>query len=406
MSSPLSEMKHVVIVGNTNAGKSSLINALLEQEVAIVSGKPGTTTDPVTRKMEMGALGAIALVDTAGLGDGTELGAIRETKSKNRLAKADLVLLVSPQHRVPSPEEKQLLDYLEEKRLPFLVVLSHADKEPNGRKTALFAPYKPITVDLSKGLGLRVLKKRLQSLASDAPEEITPLEGLVQEGDLVLLVTPIDLASPKGRLILPQVETIRDALDRDCSTLVVKERELYHLYHNLGIKPKLVITDSQEFSKVAADLPPDQPLTSFSILFARKKGDMEQFFQGLRAMEALGGQPKVLIMESCKHHRQADDIGTVKIPRLFSQMVNAEVQFDFTRDMDTLPDLSHYDLIIHCGSCMLTRKSMQVRLEEIRIAGTPVLNYGLFLAWANGLLPRAIEPLPEVMGLWAQKPIP
>jgi [FeFe] hydrogenase H-cluster maturation GTPase HydF len=222
----------------------------------------------------------------------------------------------------------------------------------------------------------------------------------VNEQDLVLLVTPIDLAAPAGRLILPQVETIRDLLDRDCAALIVKERELHTFYHRIGIKPALVITDSQAFHKVAADIPEDQPLTSFSILFARKKGDPSLFIRSLNALKNFPQKGRVLVMEVCSHHRQAEDLGTVKIPRLFRQLVGSQVEFGHTRKVPKDPEA--WDMVIHCAGCMITQKAMDSRLEIFRQKGIPVLNYGLFLAWANGLLPRALEPFPELAELFLE----
>ena len=262
---------------------------------------------------------------------------------------------------------------------------SHAQADLHPHKAVWLEKTGGLRVDSSGGSGISEL---ISAISAARPEpEATPLEGLVQEGDLIVLVTPIDLAAPKGRLILPQVETLRDALDRDCAALVVKERELFQFYRNLKTPPKLVITDSQAFNKVAADIPEDQLLTSFSILFARKKGDLDRYVDGLNALESMRPGAKVLILESCSHHLQADDIGTVKIPRLFRQMVRRDGEFTFARKMPGRVELAEYDLVIMCASCMLTRGKVMSRLDDIREAGVPVLNYGLFLAWANGLFP-------------------
>ena len=224
--------------------------------------------------------------------------------------------------------------------------------------------------------------------------EISPLEGLVHENDLVVLVTPVDLAAPKGRLILPQVETIRDVLDRDCASLVVKERELKYFYDKLRIKPKLVVTDSQAFSKVAADIPENQLLTSFSILFARKKGDLALFVRGIRELKNTPDNARILVLESCSHHRQADDVGTVKIPRLFRQLVKHDAEFDFTRELPDNGKLKEYFMVINCAGCTVTANKMKLRLEVLKKNGVHATNYGLFLAWVNGLLPRALEMFP------------
>jgi [FeFe] hydrogenase H-cluster maturation GTPase HydF len=280
---------------------------------------------------------------------------------------------------------------------PFLVILTFCDQEAHREKQAWLEEegITPVLrVDNISRKGGREVREALSRMADRVVPEPTPLEGLVKEGDTVLLVAPLDLAAPKGRLIQPQVETIRDALDRDCRVVVCKERELYDTYRMLKSPPTLVITDSQMFHKVAADIPPHQPLTSFSILFARKKGELEPYLESLSVLERFPAGGRVLILEACSHHRQPDDIGTVKIPRLLQQLVHRDMVIQHARSLEGR-DVSDYHLIIHCAACMLTRQAMLTRLSAFRRQGVPVLNYGLFLAWANGLLPRAIEPLPE-----------
>ncbi|MDC7234346.1 MAG: [FeFe] hydrogenase H-cluster maturation GTPase HydF [Spirochaetales bacterium] len=390
----LAELNRIVLAGNRNAGKSSLMNNLFQRDVAIASDTPGTTTDPVTRKIELGKLGICALTDTAGLDDLGKLGEQRVSKSRERMSSADLILFVSPSDKAVTSAEQDLMHWLEEKKLPWLGVLTFADRKADPEKAEFFPADRRMALNCNEAGSSLPLIRKMESLSHRIEKEITPLEGLVKEQDLVLLVTPIDLAAPAGRLIMPQVETIRDLLDRDCAALIVKERELYHFYRNLGIKPSLVITDSQAFHKVAADIPEDQPLTSFSLLFARKKGNPAQFIESLNALKDFPEQGRVLVMESCAHHRQAEDLGTVKIPRLFRQMVSSRAEFSHSRTMPDDP--SRWDMIIHCGGCMTTQNVMKGRLELFREAGVPVLNYGLFLAWANGLLPRALEPFPEL----------
>jgi [FeFe] hydrogenase H-cluster maturation GTPase HydF len=394
----LAEMHHFVLAGVRNAGKSSLMNNLFQKEVAIASGTPGTTTDPVTRKIELGKLGLCSLTDTAGLDDRGNLGEQRIKKSRERMQNADLILFVSPADRPLCEEEKELKTWLEEQKRPWLGVLTFSDRPVFEEKEGFFPPDRQIRVDNSNPDSTLALISRMEQFSQSLTREMTPVEGLVQEQDLVILVTPIDLAAPAGRLIMPQVETIRDLLDRDCATLIVKERELYHFYHKLGIRPALVITDSQAFHKVAADIPEDQPLTSFSLLFARKKGDPAWFIRSLKALQNFPEDGRVLVMEACSHHRQAEDLGTVKIPRLFRQMVSSRVEFAHSRSLPENPD--EWDLIIHCGGCMTTQKAMDSRLELFRSRDIPVLNYGLFLAWANGLLPRALEPFPDLIELY------
>ncbi|TCW62293.1 [FeFe] hydrogenase H-cluster maturation GTPase HydF [Treponema sp. J25] len=396
--SPVSLSLHIVVVGIRNAGKSSLINQLFEKEVSLVSSVPGTTTDPVLRKMELPGLGPVAFVDTAGIDDEGDLGKQRVARTRQRLATAHGALFVTPAHLPPRPEEGELYEELEKGGKPFLVVVTHSDlplHEEKGRwlEIAKARGHRPIFISNQKKEGAAAVRKALSALSERLCHEPGVLEGLVQEGDHLLLVVPIDLAAPKGRLIQPQVETIRDALDRDCTVTVVKERELYDTYHSLPRPPRLVITDSQVFSKVAADIGEDQALTSFSILFARKKGELSLFLEGLDCLKNFSRRGRVFVMEACSHHRTADDIASVKIPRLFSALVNPRTPFYTVRQIPD--DVGPEDLVIHCGGCMITARTMQERIRKLRERGVPVTNYGLFLAWANGLIPRAIACLPE-----------
>ncbi len=402
---PLSERLRVVFAGPRNAGKSSLMNALFGKEAALVSDVPGTTTDPVTRAYEIPGLGPAAITDTPGIDDEGVLGMKRVRLALSRSAEADVRVLVTPSCLPPVEAELSLYSEWFEGESggkpggkPAILVLTYSDEGVDKTKEAWAAAHGAVRTEAPSGRGVDSL---IAALSACRPEiEPTPLEGLVKEGDLVLLVTPIDLAAPAGRLIGPQVQTIRDALDRDAAALIVKERELRSFYSSLGRKPDLVVTDSQAFSKVAADIPEDAPLTSFSILFARKKGDLTRFLEGLEAASVCPEAPKVLILESCSHHRQADDIGTVKIPRLFRQLVRDDAEFSFHKGMPELEVLQTFNLVIHCGACRLTRGKMQHRLEKLQDAGVPVTNYGLFLAWVNGLLPRALEPFDDAMQAW------
>jgi len=394
MQTPLAERLKIVLFGLRNAGKSSLMNALLAEEVSIVSATPGTTTDPVTRAFELGALGPVAITDTAGLDDVGELGQQRVEKSLERLRLADIPVLVTRADTPLTDDEKRTAEALAPTKPALTVVLTHADSGFDPAKHDWARALGCVAVESPVRRGLEDLRRVLEKKGAQAEREISPLEGLVEDGDLLVLVTPIDLAAPKGRLILPQVETIRDTLDKDCACLVVKDRELFGFYQVLNRRPKLVVCDSQAFAKVAADIPEDQALTSFSILFARKKGDLSVYVRGVKALERMPADCRVLVLESCAHHQQADDIGTVKIPRLFRQRVQPRAEFVHRRQLPPDAELAGFHLVINCAGCMVSRNAVLDRLDTLDRLGIPVLNYGLFLAWVNGLLPRALEPFP------------
>lgn len=398
---PMAEQIRIVLFGLRNTGKSSLMNYLFEREISIVSATPGTTTDPVNKSIELGALGPVVITDTAGLDDAGSLGGERIRRSVESLQIADLPLFVTRADMEPTEFEKATLFELSEKK-PVVIAVTHSDIPAHPDKISWVKKFPFALIDNIKKTGAPELKKLLVTQAGRIDFEMTPVEGLVSENDLVILVTPIDLAAPRGRLILPQVETIRDLLDKDCASLVLKERELKTFYDALKIKPKLVITDSQAFSKVAADIPEDQMLTSFSILFARKKGDLGLFVEGLKGLKKIAAGSKVLVLESCAHHKQADDIGTVKIPRLFRQMVQPQADFEFLHTLPEEEKLKEYSLVINCAGCMSSRNQILNRLETLKRLGIPVTNYGLFLAWVNGLLPRALEPFPLEYGLYGE----
>ena len=408
---PRSERLQIVIFGLRNAGKSSLLNALADRPIAIVSSKPGTTTDPVSKAMELGALGPVVITDTAGLDDEGDLGALRVEKSLERLSWADVGVFVTALDRVPEQAEMEAYAALANKGKPLIIAATFADRDPRSDKEAWLAlledsGHAPAAIIRTSGITgqgipeLSAALMRIRDCNVTGLGETAPLEGLVSPGDIVILVTPIDSAAPKGRLILPQVEVLRDALDRGCQALVVRETELAEAYANLKRRPRLVVTDSQAFVRVAADLPLDQPLTSFSILFARKKGELSAFHEGLEfldrsatSMDAPEQKPlRLLILESCTHQRTHEDIGSVKIPALLGKRTGRTVERSLARELPASEELGSYDIAITCGGCMITRGKMIMQLDALRTAGLPVVNYGLFLAWANGLMPRVIEP--------------
>lgn len=395
---PRGSRLHIAIFGRRNAGKSSLINALTNQEIAIVSDVPGTTTDPVYKSMEILPIGPVVIIDTAGIDDVGELGRMRIEKALDVLKKTDLMLLVIDPEFGLGQHEEEVIGRARENNVPVIIVVNKTDLYPQfDAKARLPSAGLPV-VEVS-ALTRRGIDELKMAMIKDAPKDwMTPtiLGDLISPGDTVVLVVPIDLAAPKGRLILPQVQTIRDILDNDAMACVVKERELKAALAGLKEKPKLVVTDSQAFLKVSADTPKDVPLTSFSILFARHKGNLVTLAEGARAVEGLVPGDRVLVSEACTHHRVEDDIGTVKIPRWLNQRVGGPLDYTWVSGLELPKDLSGYKLIIHCGACMINRKEMLHRLMVAQHAGIPVVNYGVLIAYVMGILPRALKPFPEV----------
>ncbi|HOJ71567.1 MAG TPA: [FeFe] hydrogenase H-cluster maturation GTPase HydF [Syntrophorhabdaceae bacterium] len=396
---PRGSRLHIAIFGRRNAGKSSLINALTNQNIAIVSDVPGTTTDPVYKSMEILPIGPVVLIDTAGIDDVGELGRLRIEKAYKVLAKTDLMLLVIDPSNLDGDFEKEVIDRARENKVPVVGVINKIDVYPEvdfkeiGQRFNI--PVIPVSA-LTKQ-GIHELK---MAMIKDAPKDwVSPtiLGDLISPGDIVVLVVPIDLAAPKGRLILPQVQTIRDILDHDAMAYVVKERELKAALGNLKNKPRLVVTDSQAFLKVAADTPRDVLMTSFSILFARYKGDLAELVRGVKAIDNLSPGDRVLIAEACTHHRVEDDIGTVKIPRWLRQVVGGPLDFVWASGHELPDNLSEYKLIIHCGACMINRKEMLHRLMTAQRSCVPMANYGVVIAYTLGILKRALEPFPEAL---------
>lgn len=389
---------HIAIFGRRNAGKSSLINALTSQDIALVSPVPGTTTDPVYKAMEILPLGPVVIIDTAGIDDVGDLGALRVERTMQVLAKTDLAVLVIDPEAGVTAYERDLAADLAKRAIPFVAVATKSDLAPSYPAALIewgVALGRPVlAVSAKTGQGIEELKRALIKTAPDNWEGPPVIGDLLSPGDTAVLVVPIDLAAPKGRLILPQVQTIRDILDHDASAVVVKERELRDALANLRRKPRVVVTDSQEFLKAAADTPPDVWLTSFSILMARYKGDLETLVAGAKAVDALRPGDRVLIAEGCTHHRQADDIGRVKIPRWLRQAVGGDLAFEWVSGGDFPRDLASFRLIIHCGACMLNRREMLHRLSVARESGVPIVNYGVLIAHLHGILPRALAPFP------------
>lgn len=391
---------HLALFGKRNAGKSSVINAITGQDTAIVSEVKGTTTDPVFKAMEILPIGPCVIIDTAGIDDVGELGQLRIQKTLEVLDIADVALLIVDVKRGISEEDRLIIDKFKEKKKPIILVLNKIDTlekdDPNKLATnlqeSLSIPI--VSVSALQKQGIKELKNAIISVIPDDEDKFKIVGDLINPGDFVVLVTPIDKAAPKGRLILPQQQTIRDILESDAMAIVTKEFELRETLSNLAKKPKLVITDSQVFLKIAADTPKDILMTSFSILFARQKGDLTEFIRGARAIERLKDGDKVLIAEGCTHHRQSDDIGKVKIPRWIRQRTGKQIDFEFSAGATFTDDIKKYALIVHCGACMMNRTGMLSRVDSAKDHGVPIVNYGILIAYVQGLLPRALEPFP------------
>ncbi len=384
---PAAERIHIGFFGRRNAGKSSLVNAVTGQQLAIVSDVRGTTTDPVYKTMELLPMGPVVIIDTPGIDDEGELGALRVQKSRQALHKTDVAVLVADAALGLMPEDRQLIEAFRQKGLAYVVVFNKSDlaspKIPDG---ALLA-------SAVTGEGVRELKERIAHLAVRPEPSGRIVADLLAPGDLAVMVVPIDKAAPKGRLILPQQQTLRDILDAGAFAVVARETELVKALAALGQRPRLVITDSQVFKQVAADIPADLPLTSFSILFARYKGNLDAAIKGAAAVDSLQDGDKVLIAEGCTHHRQCDDIGSVKIPRWIAAHTKKSPEFCFCSGTEFPDDLSPYKLIIHCGGCMLSEREMKYRLACAADQGIPITNYGILIAHLHGILARSIAPL-------------
>lgn len=403
---PRGSRLHIAIYGRRNTGKSSLINGLTNQEVAIVSSVPGTTTDPVFKSMEILPVGPVVIIDTAGIDDVGELGALRIKKTVRVLNKADLIILVLNEGQVLDKREFDLVRKAGEQGVPVVGVLNKVDLNPEADPAEFEQSLgiKVLPVSAVTRQGIDSLKHAIIRSAPKDWSAPTIVGDLINPGDAVMLVVPIDLAAPKGRIILPQVQTIRDILDHDAIALVVKEREIKKALAGLTEKPKIVVTDSQAFLKVDADTPKDVMMTSFSILFARYKGNLETLTAGALAVDRLRPGDKVLIAEACTHHRVADDIGTVKIPRWLRQQVGGELQFDWSSGIEMPEHLEQYQLIVHCGACMINRKEMLYRILQATSAGVPIVNYGVLIARMHGILRRALAPFPAARRLLDEPP--
>lgn len=410
---PKANRIHIAFFGRCNAGKSTLINMLTDQPVSLVSDVAGTTTDPVSKAMEILPLGPVVITDTAGIDDTTELGALRMEKTEEVVKKINLAVYVLRTDEEPTSDDMHWLGLLKQNNVPVALFINEINAVPNNLTESKASVGRDILGEryIADHTGLSDLvtvigsadftsdAKRLELLdllggltPLDVEGEQTLLQGLVEEGDTIILVCPIDSAAPKGRLILPQVQTIREILDHKGLALVCQTEELPAMIHSLKNPPKMVICDSQAFDRVDELTPDSIPLTSFSILMARFKGKLQDLVAGVKAIKNLKGGSKVLISEGCTHRRQCDDIGTVKIPNLLKKQGYTDLQLEFTSGGAFPKDVSQYDLIIHCGACMLTRREVLRRIECAVVQGTPIVNYGVLIAALHGILERAISP--------------
>ena len=394
-STPSGERVHIAFFGLRNAGKSSLVNAVTGQDLAVVSDVKGTTTDPVKKAMELLPLGPVLIIDTPGLDDTGELGELRVKRALNVLASCDVAVLVHDANENFTQAENDLIKFFEDRKLPFIIANNKIDLVNN------FSSLVPNSINVSAltGENINLLKEKIATLAkSNNKDEKKLIADLLTPGGVVILVVPVDKAAPKGRLILPQQQTIRDILDAHCSAFVCQDSELEKTLKNLSVKPRIVVTDSQVFEKVNAIVPKDILLTSFSILFARYKGSLKILVQGAEKLVSLKDGDKVLISEGCTHHRQCGDIGTEKIPAWIRNFTKVKPEFSFTSGGE-FPDenkLKDFSLIIHCGGCMLNEQEMQSRIKHAINAGVSVVNYGIAIAHMHGILKRSLEPFENI----------
>lgn len=392
-STPSSDRIHIGFFGRRNAGKSSVVNAVTGQELSVVSEVKGTTTDPVQKAMELLPMGPVVIIDTPGIDDEGSLGELRVRKTKQILNKTDVAVLVIDKTVGMTEVEEELVNIFKEKKIPYVIAFNKQDMSEKDIPKEGHV----IEVSAKTGFHMEELKEKIAGLAVTEEPKLKIVGDIIKPSDFVVLVVPIDKAAPKGRLILPQQQTIRDILESDATAIVVKEYELRETLEHLGKKPALVITDSQVFAKVNADTPKEIMLTSFSILFARYKGNLQTVVQGAAAIEGLRDGDKVLISEGCTHHRQCDDIGSVKLPRWLRDYSGKELQIELTSGTEFPEDLSQYKLIIHCGGCMLNEREMKYRLKCAQDQGVPITNYGIAIAYMQGILKRSVEIFPQVM---------
>ncbi len=391
---PSANRVHIAFFGRRNAGKSSVVNAVTGQDLAIVSEVKGTTTDPVQKAMELLPMGPVVIIDTPGIDDEGVLGRQRVSRTRKVLNKTDVAVLVVDAAEGMTPVDEELVELFRTRELPYVVVFNKIDREDCGP-----IPDGAMAVSALHGDGIHLLKERIAHLAHTDRPERKLIADLLSPGDLLVLVVPIDSAAPKGRLILPQQQVIRDALEAGAMPVVCRESELAVTLEKLGEPPRMVVTDSQAFKQVAAIVPKELPLTSFSILMARYKGNLAPAVAGAKALDAIRDGDRILISEGCTHHRQCDDIGTVKLPRWIRQYTGCESEYDWTSGTEFPDDVSSYKLVIHCGGCMLNEREMQYRFRCAAGQDVPITNYGTAIAFLNGILQRSLEPFSDLAAL-------
>ena len=401
---PASERVHISFFGKRNAGKSSVINAVTGQDLAIVSSVMGTTTDPVYKTMELLPLGPVMVIDTPGIDDEGELGALRIRKSYQVLNKTDIAILVIDSTAGKGEEELELIHRFHKKGIPYLIVYNKIDllSTEKIKDFAMSVRAGEVLVSASDGMNIQELKEKIASLKPEDTHKYPLIQDLIDPLDLVILVVPIDKAAPKGRLILPQQQTIRDILERGALSLVVRDTELKStLDHFLaqGVCPKLVVTDSQAFARVSKAVPENITLTSFSILFSRYKGELETQLKGIAALSSIEDSDRILIAEGCTHHRQCGDIGTCKMPEWIRNYTGKKPVFEFTSGTEFPDDVSSYKMVVHCGGCMLNEREMKYHIACCQDQGVPITNYGILIAQVTGILKRSLGPFPEMQKL-------
>lgn len=403
---PSADRVHIGFFGRRNAGKSSIVNKVTGQELAVVSDVKGTTTDPVSKAMELLPMGPVVIIDTPGIDDEGHLGELRVRKAKQVLNRVDVAVLVVDATLGKTSVDEELIHIFKEKEIPYLVVYNKSDLLPEKKEglshekpdqkadTITQEPF--IYASAATGENIYELKEKIASLAVTDDLKLRLVGDLLEPSDFAILVVPIDKAAPKGRLILPQQQTIRDVLEAGAAAIVIKENELSNALKTLGKKPKLVITDSQVFAKVSKETPEDIWLTSFSILFARFKGNLKTAAAGAAAIDRLKDGDKILISEGCTHHRQCDDIGTVKLPRWIRNYTGKDLEFEYSSGREFPEDVTKYSLIVYCGGCMLNEREMRYRQKCALDQEIPITNYGIAIAYMQGILKRCVEMFPDV----------